>query len=58
MRGKKIKQINNLQIRYAEAYQYAVWSPDGRCLEDRLTLEEAEEYCKETKDFISNKGKE
>lgn len=51
MFGKRIKQINNLIIRYTEHYQYAVWSPDGRCLDDRMTLEEAEEYCRNTKDF-------
>ena len=53
MKGKKIKQINNLTIRYTEAYQYAVWTPDGRCWEDRMTLEQAEEFCRNTKDFVS-----
>ena len=52
MKGKKIKQINNLIIRYTEIYQYAVWTKDGRCLDDRLTFEQAEQYCRETKDFI------
>ena len=52
MKGKKIKQINNLTIRYTEAYQYAVWTPDGRCWEDRMTLEQAEEFCRKTKDFV------
>ena len=55
MKGKKIKQINNLIIRYTEIYQYAVWTNDGRCLDDRLTLEQAEQYCRETKDFIRTK---
>lgn len=57
MKGKKIKQINNLTIRYTEAYQYSVWTPDGVCWEDKLTLQQAEEYCRETKDFVK-KGKE
>lgn len=52
MRGRRIKQINNWIIRYTEIYQYSVWSPDGRCYEDRLTLEQAENYCKENMDFV------
>ena len=55
MKGKKIKQINNWIIRYAELYQYSVWSPDGKCMEDRLTLEQAEEFCRENKDFVRRK---
>lgn len=55
MQGKRIKQINNLVIRYTEAYQYAVWTPDGRCWEDRMTLEQAEEFCRKTKDFLAKK---
>ena len=31
MKGKKIKQINNLSIHYTEMYQYSVWSPYGVC---------------------------
>lgn len=52
VKGAKIKQINNLTIRYTEACQYAVWSPDGRCLGDRLTLEQAIVFCNHTKDFL------
>lgn len=52
MNGKRIKQINNWIIRYTEIYQYSVWGPDGRCYEDRLTFEQAEEFCKENTDFI------
>lgn len=52
MRGRRIKQINNWIIRYTEIYQYSVWSPDGRCYEDRLTLEQAEEFCRDNKDFV------
>ena len=55
-KGKRIKQINNLLIRYTDAYLYAVWTPDGRCWEDRLTLEEAEEFCRKTLDFTKKKG--
>ena len=52
MTGKRIKQINNLVIRYTDMYQYSVWTPDGRCWEDRMTLEQAEEFCRNTKDFV------
>lgn len=56
MKGKRIKQINNLVIYFTPMYKYAVWSLDGRCLEDRLTLEQAEEFCRETTDFVVKKG--
>lgn len=50
---KKIKQINNLSIYYSYLYsRYQVWTPDGRCWEEFDELEEAENYCRETKDFI------
>ena len=52
MMGKKIKQINGLIIRYTEIYKYAVWTADGRCLEDNLTYEQAVEFCIETTDFV------
>lgn len=52
MKGKRIKQINNLIIYYTDIYQYAVWSPYNVCLEDRLSLEDAIDFCKRTKDFI------
>lgn len=55
MRGKKIKQINNLIIRYTDEFQYSVWTFLGKCLEDRLTLEQAEEFCRNTKDFVHKK---
>ena len=53
MKGKKIKQINNLTIYYTKMYQFAVWTPEGKCLEDRLTLDQAIEFCKSTKDFTA-----
>lgn len=52
-KGRKVKQINNLTIRYTEEFQYAVWSPDGVNLEDRLTLDQAEDFCRKTKDFLA-----
>lgn len=55
MKGKRIKQINNLVIRYTEMNQYAVWTPDGRCWDDRMTLEQAEEYCRNITDFLAKK---
>lgn len=69
---KRIKQINNMIIKLDNAPDmvyfgnvqknplygsYSVYAPDGRCLEDRLTLEQAEELCNVTTDFIKN-GKE
>ncbi len=53
MKGKKIKQINRLVIRYSEAHQYSVWTPDGKCWEDRLALEQAENFCRKNTDFVA-----
>ena len=53
MRGKRIRQINNLTITYTDVYGYAVWASRTLCLEDRLTLDEAVEFCKETTDYIN-----
>lgn len=67
---KKIKQINNLIIKVDTSEginyfgrisanknynKYSVWTPDGICWEDGLTLKEAEIFCKETKDFRRRK---
>lgn len=52
MKGKRIRQINNLTIRYTDTYLYSVWTPDGRCWEDRMTLKQAEDFCKRTTDFV------
>lgn len=68
---KKIKQINNLIIKYevVEGFDataiggpkvtytepkehYYVFSPKGVCWEDFDNLEDAEEFCRETKDFV------
>lgn len=54
MKGQRVKQINNLIIRYTEIYQYSVWTYEVKCLEDRLTLNQAETFCRETKDFIKS----
>lgn len=71
MKGKKIKQINNLtiyqdtikQVNYfgnimdnPNFEKYSVYTPDGRCLEDRMTLEQAEDLCKNTKDFLKKQS--
>lgn len=55
IKGKVVKQVNNLQIRYSDLYKYAVWTPDGKtCLEDRFdSIDKAVEYCKNTKDFVT-----
>lgn len=68
MKGKRINQINNLVIYQDtdEKINYfgtiienpnfgkcSVWKKDGSaCLETRLSLEQAEDFCKNTKDFI------
>ena len=64
---KTIKQINNLIIKqkglgeitsFTGAYmlnRYVVFAPKGICLEDNLTLEQAEEFCKNTLDFKTKK---
>lgn len=64
---KKIKQINNLVIKQDTARQISyfgnimdnpnylkcsVFSPDGKRLESRLTLEQAEDFCNTNKGFI------
>ena len=56
MKGKRIKQINNLTIYYTKEFGYSVWTPDGRCWEDRFDFcKQAEEYCENTKDFLRRK---
>lgn len=47
-----IKQINNLKIYFTDWFQYCVITPDKIILEDRMTLEQAETFCKNTKDYI------
>lgn len=64
---EKIKQINNLVIKQDTAKQISyfgnimdnpnylkcsVFSLDGKCLEDRLTLEQAENFCNTNEGFI------
>lgn len=46
-RGKKIRTCNGYTIYFTEVYMYAVWTKDGRCMEDRLTLAQAVAYCQE-----------
>ena len=50
-----IKQINNLKIYFTTWFKYCVITPDKIVLEDRMTLEQAEEFCRNTKDFIIKK---
>ena len=56
IKRKRIKQINNLTIYFSED-MYDVFSPDDRCLEEFHNLENAEKFCKNTKDFIK-RGKQ
>ena len=61
---KKVKQCNNMIIKLDNAElidffgnikhnpnydKYSVWSKDGICFENGLSLEQAIEYCKEIK---------
>ncbi len=50
-----IKQINNLKIYFTPWFQYCVETPQKIVLEDRMTLKQAEEFCKNTKDFLIKK---
>lgn len=52
VRGKHIKQINNLEIRYLPELEYFALSPNGKCLKDGMSLEEAELYCARNKDYL------
>lgn len=65
---KKIKQINNWRIyKYTEndymfnvvneEDRFLVKSPDNRIMEDRLTLELAEEFCRENLDLVRKVSK-
>ena len=50
--------INRLYIKHntkaaSSLDAYSVWTPDGRCWEDRLTFDQAVDYCKNTKDFVT-----
>ena len=44
--------INRLRIKYDKkadslSEAYSVWTPDGKCWEDRLTLNQAVAYCQD-----------
>lgn len=57
-KGKRIKRINNLVIYETPQgiHSYSVWNLEGTiCFEDRLSLEQAKKFCKDTEDFIKNK---
>lgn len=56
LKGPVVKQVNNLRIRISDVHRYCVWSPDGRCLEDRFDfLDEAVAYCKEVTEYIKKR---
>ena len=55
MKGQRIKQINNLVIYYTVQHGYSVCTPDGRCWEDGLILEQAEDYCKSCTMFVNGR---
>lgn len=60
IKGNIVKQVNRLQIRHSDLYQYSIWTPDGKnCIDDRFpTLESAVIYCKMTKDFLAKTKKQ
>ena len=58
VKGKVIKQINNLKIKRLQEGNYFVISPlpNERILKTDMTLEEAELYCARNKDYVIKKG--
>lgn len=52
IRGKHIKQINYLEIKYIPNLKYFVVSPNKEVLKANMTLEDAELYCARNKDYI------
>ena len=55
-RGKHIKQINWLEIKYSHELNYFVLTPNKKVIKHGMTLEEAENYCAKCKDYIIKKG--
>jgi hypothetical protein len=55
-RGQHIRLINNLQIKYLPELNYFVLTPDKKLLKKDMTLEDAELYCANNKDYIIKKG--
>jgi hypothetical protein len=59
--AKRIEQINNLTIKKYTANDpykgHLVVAPDGRVLEDRLTLQQARSWASKTKDFVVHKSR-
>lgn len=53
---KTVKQVNNLRICYhkdfAPGRDYVVKTPTGRIWEEFATLQAAEAFCRDTKDFV------
>lgn len=41
-----IGQVNKLKIYFTPWVKYIVYSPDGDVLENRLTLKQAQEFCR------------
>lgn len=56
LKKQYIKQINNLKIYYTPWFNYCIETPQKIILEDRLTLKQAETFCKKTLDFLNKKG--
>ena len=52
MKGKHIKMINYISIRYLPELKYFAVSPDGKVLKYGMELEDAELYCARCKDYV------
>lgn len=48
----KEKPLEQVPIQYEDTRRFVIFSPDGRCMEDHLTLEEAVEWATENKDYV------
>ena len=55
-KGKHIKQINYISIKYIPELKYFAVSPNGIVLKYGMELEDAELYCARCKDYIIKKG--
>lgn len=48
----KEKPLVQVPFQYEDTRRFVIFSPDGRCMEDNLTVEEAEEWATENRDYI------
>jgi transcriptional regulator with XRE-family HTH domain len=48
----KEKPLDQVPIQYEETQRFVIFSPDGKCMEDNLTLEQATEWAKQNTDYV------